>query len=88
MDSNKNETAELDSWDQQDDPGPGDPDQSTEIDDQFGHLNVNAKPFVPNVNAPAFVPTFGNFTPPAAASNCTEMGKICESVTTCYECLQ
>ena len=74
MDSNKTEPAELDSWDQQDDPGPGDSSQTTEIDDQFSHLNVNAKPFVPNVNAPEFVPTFGNFNP-SAASNCTDMGK-------------
>ncbi|XP_072029985.1 eukaryotic peptide chain release factor GTP-binding subunit ERF3A-like [Amphiura filiformis] len=73
MDSNKTETAELDSWDQQDDPGPGDSSQTSEIDDQFSHLNVNAKPFVPNVNAPAFVPTFGNFNS-SAASNCTEIG--------------
>ena len=74
MDANKTETPELDSWDQQDDPGPGDPSQTEEIDDQFSRLNVNAKPFVPNVNAAEFVPSFGNFKP-SEASNCSEMGK-------------
>ena len=33
-------------------------DQSSGVSTDLAKLNVNAKPFVPNVNAPAFVPSF------------------------------
>lgn len=45
-----------DSWDSIEDPGPGG--NVEEISSNLSSLNVNAKPFVPNVNAPAFVPSF------------------------------
>lgn len=58
----------MDSWDQQDDPGPGDAAENSSMSSQFSNLNVNAKPFIPNVHAPEFVPSF---TPkPAKADNC------------------
>ncbi|KAM6913977.1 G1 to S phase transition 1, like [Lycodopsis pacificus] len=44
-----------DSWEQEDDV------EATidgQLDSEFASLNVNAKPFVPNVNAVEFVPTF------------------------------
>jgi len=31
---------------------------TAELPSAFSALNVNARPFVPNVNAPAFVPSF------------------------------
>ncbi|PIK57422.1 putative eukaryotic peptide chain release factor GTP-binding subunit ERF3A [Apostichopus japonicus] len=59
----------MDSWDQQDDPGPGDAAENSSMSSQFSNLNVNAKPFIPNVHAPEFVPSF---TPkPAEADNST-----------------
>jgi len=45
-----------DSWELEEDaeaPAP-----SAELPTAFAALNVNAKPFVPNVNAPVFVPSF------------------------------
>lgn len=45
-----------DSWEQEEyaeAPAP-----SAELPAAFAALNVNAKPFVPNVNAPVFVPSF------------------------------
>uniref|UniRef100_A0A3B5KV03 G1 to S phase transition 1 n=1 Tax=Xiphophorus couchianus TaxID=32473 RepID=A0A3B5KV03_9TELE len=45
-----------DSWEQEEDaeaPAP-----AAELPAAFAALNVNAKPFVPNVNAPVFVPSF------------------------------
>lgn len=44
-----------DSWDAVEDPGPS---TSQNIPTAFNTLNINAKPFVPNVNAPVFVPSF------------------------------
>lgn len=45
-----------DSWELEEDAeAPG---ASTELPTAFAALNVNAKPFVPNPNAPVFVPTF------------------------------
>lgn len=44
-----------DSWEQEDDV------EATvdgQLDSAFTNLNVNAKPFVPNVNAAEFVPSF------------------------------
>ena len=41
-----------DSWDAVEDPGPED------ILPSLSALNINAKPFVPNVNAAEFVPSF------------------------------
>ena len=45
-----------DSWDSIEDPGPEG--NVEELSSNLSHLNVNARPFVPNVNAPAFVPSF------------------------------
>lgn len=45
-----------DSWELEEDgeaPAP-----AAELPTAFAGLNVNAKPFVPNVNAPEFVPSF------------------------------
>lgn len=47
--------AAPDSWEQEDDvevPVDG------KLDNEFAALNVNAKPFVPNINAVEFVPSF------------------------------
>ncbi|KAJ8384014.1 hypothetical protein AAFF_G00212580 [Aldrovandia affinis] len=46
-----------DSWEQQEDDGEA-PELNTELHSAFTALNVNAKPFVPNVNAAEFVPAF------------------------------
>jgi len=48
-----------------------DPDQSAagnDLGSKMSKLNVNAASFVPNVNAPAFVPSFLQQPPPAAAA--------------------
>ncbi|XP_077980483.1 eukaryotic peptide chain release factor GTP-binding subunit ERF3A-like [Glandiceps talaboti] len=62
MDPKDNQESELDSWDQQEDPGPGDRGDVSALGDDLASasLNVHAAPFVPgtNVNAPAFVPSF------------------------------
>lgn len=56
MDSDANAP---DSWDSLDDPGPGDTSEgASDLTEKLHSLNVNAKPFVPNVNAPVFVPSF------------------------------
>ena len=48
-----------DSRDSLDDPGPGDTSEgASDLTEKLHSLNVNAKPFVPNVNAPVFVPPF------------------------------
>lgn len=45
-----------DSWELEEDAeAPG---AAAELPTAFAALNVNAKPFVPNPNAPVFVPTF------------------------------
>ncbi|XP_031562231.1 eukaryotic peptide chain release factor GTP-binding subunit ERF3A-like [Actinia tenebrosa] len=53
MASSTQDSSAPDSWDSIEDPGPGE-DPST----QLKGLNINATPFVPNVNAPVFVPSF------------------------------
>lgn len=45
-----------DSWELEDDAEA--PSAAVELPTAFAALNVNAKPFVPNPNAPVFVPTF------------------------------
>uniref|UniRef100_A0A7N8X6F9 G1 to S phase transition 1 n=1 Tax=Mastacembelus armatus TaxID=205130 RepID=A0A7N8X6F9_9TELE len=45
-----------DSWEQEEDGEA--PAAAAELPSAFAALNVNAKPFVPNVNAPVFVPSF------------------------------
>ena len=45
-----------DSWDTIDDSAT---ESSESLSTGLQSLNVNAKPFVPNVNAPVFVPSFG-----------------------------
>lgn len=47
-----------DSWDAIDDSTETSEDLSSGIQS----LNVNARPFIPNVNAPVFVPSFGQKT--------------------------
>ncbi|XP_030840086.1 eukaryotic peptide chain release factor GTP-binding subunit ERF3A [Strongylocentrotus purpuratus] len=55
MAADPHESSGLDNWDDIEDPGPG-------LANQFSSLNVAAKPFIPNMNAPAFVPSYGNAT--------------------------
>lgn len=45
-----------DSWELEEDAEA--PSAAAELPTAFAALNVNAKPFVPNPNAPVFVPTF------------------------------
>ena len=49
------EDGTPDSWDAIDDSSP---DTSENLSAGIQSLNVNAKPFIPNVNAPVFVPSF------------------------------
>lgn len=53
MASSTQDSSAPDSWDSIEDPGPGE-----DLSTQLKGLNVNASPFVPNVNAPVFVPSF------------------------------
>lgn len=50
-----------DSWEQEEDAEA--PALAEELPVTFAALNVNAKPFVPNVNAPVFVPSFLQSSP-------------------------
>lgn len=59
----------MESWDQQEDPGPGNVSDNSSMSAQFSTLNVNAKPFIPNVNAPEFVPSFSPQTEAAPAGD-------------------
>lgn len=45
-----------DSWELEEDAEA--PTAAAELPTAFAALNVNAKPFVPNINAPVFVPSF------------------------------
>lgn len=59
-----------DSWEQEDDV------EATidgQLDSAFTALNVNAKPFVPNVNAAEFVPVFAT---KAHSENLDSVGKF------------
>uniref|UniRef100_A0AAR2L5Z6 G1 to S phase transition 1, like n=1 Tax=Pygocentrus nattereri TaxID=42514 RepID=A0AAR2L5Z6_PYGNA len=59
--------AVLDSWEQEEDgeaPAP-----ESRLSDAFTGLNVNAKPFIPNVNAAEFVPGFLQKTPAETAAS-------------------
>lgn len=59
-----------DSWEQEDDV------EATidgQLESAFTTLNVNAKPFVPNVNAAEFVPTFAMKAP---SENLDSSGKL------------
>lgn len=51
-----------DSWDSVADPDPAvnnsDQENTEQATNSIKHLNINAKPFVPNPNAKPFVPTF------------------------------
>jgi len=59
MDLANSDASAPDSWDSLDDPGPGDTsEEARDLSERLHSLNVHAKPFVPNVNAPAFVPSF------------------------------
>ncbi|XP_071493313.1 eukaryotic peptide chain release factor GTP-binding subunit ERF3A-like [Diadema antillarum] len=62
METEQCESSGLDNWEDQEDPGPGDHYPTTELSSQFSTLNVEAKPFIPNVNAPAFVPSYATKT--------------------------
>lgn len=50
-----------DSWELEEDAEA--PAAAAELPTAFAALNVNAKPFVPNVNAPVFVPSFLQTSP-------------------------
>lgn len=58
MDPKQTEALAPDSWDSLDDPGPGGDTKQLATSLTALKLNANAKPFVPNVNAPTFVPSF------------------------------
>lgn len=58
-----------DSWEQEEDAEA--PALAAELPAAFAALNVNAKPFVPNVNAPVFVPSFLHGDPPASGGKFT-----------------
>ncbi|XP_071960443.1 eukaryotic peptide chain release factor GTP-binding subunit ERF3A-like [Antedon mediterranea] len=79
MENQREQTAVLDSWDQDEDQGFSTTGRSIPVDvsglgsgdsklPNISDLNVNAPTFVPNVHAPAFVPSF--VTEPS--SNVTE----------------
>lgn len=70
----------MDSWDQQEDPGPGNVSDNSSMSAQFSTLNVNAKPFIPNVNAPEFVPSFSPQTEAAPAGDGERSGIILEGI--------
>lgn len=58
-----------DSWEQEDDS------EATidgQLESAFTALNVNAKPFVPNVNAAEFVPAFAGKAAPGALDRAGE----------------
>lgn len=55
--------AAPDSWEQEDEGSEAPVNAHTGLSDSFSGLNVNAKPFVPNVNAAEFVPGFFQKTP-------------------------
>ncbi|XP_060749110.1 G1 to S phase transition 1, like isoform X2 [Tachysurus vachellii] len=50
--------AAPDSWEQEDEGSEAPVSAHTGLNDSFSGLNVNAKPFIPNVNAAEFVPGF------------------------------
>ncbi|GAA6067414.1 G1 to S phase transition 1, like isoform X1 [Tachysurus ichikawai] len=50
--------AAPDSWEQEDEGSEALVSEHTGLNDSFSGLNVNAKPFIPNVNAAEFVPGF------------------------------
>uniref|UniRef100_A0AAX7UIS0 Tr-type G domain-containing protein n=1 Tax=Astatotilapia calliptera TaxID=8154 RepID=A0AAX7UIS0_ASTCA len=65
-----------DSWEQEDDV------EATidgQLESAFTTLNVNAKPFVPNVNAAEFVPAFGLKAHPANVDSAGEYREISQS---------
>ncbi|XP_041474160.1 eukaryotic peptide chain release factor GTP-binding subunit ERF3A-like isoform X2 [Lytechinus variegatus] len=65
METDSHESSVLENWADQEDPGPG-------LSNQFSTLNVGAKPFVPNVNAPAFVPgSYASNTQPELEATAT-----------------
>ena len=57
-----------DSWDAIDDSNA---ESSESLSTGLQSLNVNAKPFIPNVNAPVFVPSFGQKTSANGKKECT-----------------
>ncbi|XP_014186905.1 eukaryotic peptide chain release factor GTP-binding subunit ERF3B, partial [Haplochromis burtoni] len=62
-----------DSWEQEDDV------EATidgQLESAFTTLNVNAKPFVPNVNAAEFVPAFGLKAHPANVDSAVAVEKM------------
>uniref|UniRef100_A0A3P8PJI5 Tr-type G domain-containing protein n=1 Tax=Astatotilapia calliptera TaxID=8154 RepID=A0A3P8PJI5_ASTCA len=63
-----------DSWEQEDDV------EATidgQLESAFTTLNVNAKPFVPNVNAAEFVPAFGLKAHPANVDSAGDQYNVC-----------
>lgn len=59
MNQDNSDASAPDSWDSLDDPDPVEiSGGARDVNEQLRSLNINAKPFVPNVNAPTFVPSF------------------------------
>lgn len=50
--------AAPDSWEQEDEGSEAPVSAHTGLGDSFSGLNVNAKPFIPNINAAEFVPGY------------------------------
>lgn len=61
MDPNGQTNETPESWEQQ----SGLSEEISNLSDSTSQLNVNATPFVPNVHAPEFVPSFLKTTQPA-----------------------
>ncbi|XP_033123759.1 eukaryotic peptide chain release factor GTP-binding subunit ERF3A-like [Anneissia japonica] len=82
MDQPTEQTAVLDSWDQDEDQLPNPASSTSEVSGlntepeslpNISELNVNAPTFVPNVHAPAFVPSFA-VEPSGTPVNDTDIG--------------
>ena len=79
MDADPHQSSGLDNWDDQEDPGPGSDFGATQLSGQFSSLNVDAKPFIPNVHAPAFVPgSYATNTPDSAPTENGMIMNVCE----------
>lgn len=67
--------AAPDCWEQQEDLEAA----VRQLEPAFTTLNVNAKPFVPNVHAAEFVPTFAGKTQPGHVDAIGESGQLAAS---------
>ena len=64
-----------DAWDQGDDVGAGDVDNSNTISDEMAKLNVNAAPFIPGQNVYAKEFTMPGIAPAAQLTQTAVVGK-------------